>query len=102
MIKVHSINTIISDPDIKNGQPIVVDTQIRVVDVVASFVYRGLTPEELAASYNLTMAQIYAVLAYYYDHKSEIDEWFRQDAEEAEVLLKELEQQGKLYRIERL
>ena len=39
--------------------------------------------------------QISRGTSYYYDHKADIDAWFRQAAEEAGSLLKELEKQGK-------
>lgn len=100
MIKIHSINTIVSDPKRKNGQPIVSGTNIRVVDVVASFIYRGLSPEELSESFRLTLGQVYAVLAYYYDHKADVDAWFDKYDEEVEALKQELEKQGKLMHLD--
>ena len=100
MVTTHSINTIVSDPNIRNGQPIVAGTGIRVVDLVTSHLYRGLNPDEVAAAYALTLGQVYAALAYYYDHKREIDDWMRADAEAVQELLAELERQGKLTRID--
>ena len=42
---------------------------------VFNYVLRlGLSPEELVKEFsNLTLAQIYDVLSYYYDHKVEVD-----------------------------
>src|SRR5574341_232700 len=98
MTTIHAIETIISDPDIRGGQPIIAGTTIRVADLVASHIYRGQSPEELAANFALNLGQVHAALAYYYQHKSEIDARMRQDAENAEGLLKELDRQGKLIR----
>ena len=100
MAVVHPIETIISDPAIRGGQPIIAGTGVRVVDLVASYLYRGLTAEELAVNFALDLGQVHAALAYYYQHKTEIDRWMREDAKEAEKLLAEFESQGKLIRIE--
>jgi ribosome-binding factor A len=34
----------------------------------------GLTLEEVAVEYDLTLAEVYAAIAFYYDNKSAIDE----------------------------
>jgi len=47
----HSIDTIVSDPQMRGGQPIIAGTGLRLSDLVTSYVYRGLTPDELAVSY---------------------------------------------------
>jgi hypothetical protein len=39
----------------------------------------GLTADEIATEYGLTLADIYASLAYYYDHREEIDQAIRAD-----------------------
>jgi len=42
----------------------------------------GLTPEEIHDAYpHLTLAVIHAALAYYYDHRTEIDAQIANDAE---------------------
>ncbi|MCQ3932230.1 MAG: hypothetical protein DPW16_17410 [Chloroflexi bacterium] len=90
------IDTIISDPAIREGQPIIKGTNLRVITLISSHLYRGLSPEELATNFALDLGQVYAALAYYYQHKAEIDTEIRLDAVKAESLLAELEQQGKL------
>ncbi|MBL8119427.1 MAG: DUF433 domain-containing protein [Anaerolineae bacterium] len=100
MATIHPIDTIISDPQLRNGQPIIAGTSIRVIDVVASHLYRGLTAEELAVNFSLDLGQVYAVLAYYYQHKPELDERMRSDIERGRDMLNELEAKGKLIRIE--
>ncbi|MBZ0318396.1 MAG: DUF433 domain-containing protein [Anaerolineae bacterium] len=94
------IDTIISDPAIRDGQPIIKGTNLRVVTLISSHLYRGLSPEELATNFALDLGQVYAALAYYYQHKVEIDTEIRQDSAKAESLLAELEHQGKLIRLE--
>jgi len=100
MTTIHTIETIVSDPDIKNGQPIIAGTSIRVLDVVASHLYRGLSAEELAANFALDLGQIHAVLAFYYQHKAELDAQLRANAQKAETLKEQLTAQGKLLRLE--
>ena len=67
---------------------------------IVSYLYRGSIPEELAVSFALDLGQIYAALAYYHQHKAEIDVQMRRDAETAENLLAEFDAEGKLIRIE--
>ena len=46
----------------------------RVIDVVLDQQAYGMTPEQMHQEHpHLSMAQIHAALAYYYDHKAEID-----------------------------
>lgn len=95
-VTVLNIDAIVSDPNIRSGRPILAGTTIRVMDIVASHIYRGFSPEELAVQFRLTLGQVHAALAYYYMHKTEMDSEMCQDAEEAEKLLAELDKKGKL------
>ena len=87
-------------PTIRNGQLIIAGTGIRVSDLFASHVYRGLSVEELAENFALNLGQVHAALAYYYQHKAEIDQELDDDSAKADRLLAELEAQGKLTRLE--
>jgi uncharacterized protein (DUF433 family) len=100
MSTVHSIDTIVSDPTIRGGQPVIAGTTIRIIDLVASHLYRGLGAEELAVNFKLSLGQVYAALAYYYQNQLEIDSLIRVDEDESIKLLKKIEGQGKLIRIE--
>ena len=97
---VHSIDTIVSDPAVRGGQPVIAGTSIRVSDLVASHVYRELSADDLATNFNLDLGQVYAALAYYFQHKAAVDAQMRADAAEADRRLSELERQGKLIRVE--
>ncbi|MFP4322891.1 MAG: DUF433 domain-containing protein [Anaerolineales bacterium] len=68
-----SIDTIVSDPKIRNGRPIIAGTTLRVQDVAAHHRFHGYTPQELAYQLQISLAQVHAALAYYYDHQAEID-----------------------------
>lgn len=66
------IKYIVTDPDIYGGRPIITGHRIAVIDV-AVWTQQGMTPEQIAAEYPLTLAEIHAALAYYYDHQPELD-----------------------------
>jgi uncharacterized protein (DUF433 family) len=100
MATIHSIETIISDAGVHGGQPIIAGTRIRVTDVVASHLHRGHNPDELAVNFNLDLGQVYAALAYYYQHKAEIDALMQSEADRAETYIDRLAQSGRLIRVE--
>ncbi len=83
-----SIDLIASHPKVRNGSPVVAGTGIRVMDIAAATIFHQRTPDDLAVDYDLSLAQVYAALSYYYAHKAEIDEEIRQQ-DEAFVRLKE-------------
>ncbi|MCA9996375.1 MAG: DUF433 domain-containing protein [Anaerolineales bacterium] len=70
---IQSINLISTDPNIRNGRPCIADTSIEVSVVVIAKIVHGLEPDEIAADYELSLSQVYAALAYYYENKQEID-----------------------------
>lgn len=70
---IQSINLISTDPSIRNGRPCVAGTSIEVSVIVLSKIMQEAEPDEIAADYDLSLAQVYAALAYYYDNKQEID-----------------------------
>ena len=100
MATIHLIKTIISDSDVHGGQPVVAGTRIRVIDVVASHVYRGHAASQLAVNFALDLGQVYAVLAYYYQHRPEVDELLKAEAATAESYLDALDDSGRLIRVE--
>jgi uncharacterized protein (DUF433 family) len=56
------------------GRAWIDDTNIKVVEVVRDHLAYGWSPEEIHWQHPyLTLAQIYAALAYYHDHRAEID-----------------------------
>lgn len=58
-----------------SGEPFVENHRIRVRDIVLARDAAGRTPEEIAGSVypSLTLGEVYAALAYYEDHREEID-----------------------------
>jgi uncharacterized protein (DUF433 family) len=75
---VQSIDLITKNPAVRGGRPCIAGTGLRVMDLVMANLFHGRTPDEIAADYELSLAQVHAALAYYYQHKGEIDEDIRQ------------------------
>ena len=55
--------------------PHIADTTTKVVELVTDHQAYGWSPDELAVQFPyLTLGQIHSALAYYWDHKVELDE----------------------------
>jgi uncharacterized protein (DUF433 family) len=68
-------------PGVAGGKPRIAGHRITVQDVVLWHERLGLSADEIATEYSLSLADIYAALAYYYDHREEIDRAIRSDEE---------------------
>ncbi|MCB1034434.1 MAG: DUF433 domain-containing protein [Acidobacteria bacterium] len=61
-------------PGVCGGKPRVAGHRIRVADIAVLHQRSGKTPDEIAELYpSLSLADIHAALAYYFDHRPEID-----------------------------
>lgn len=60
-------------PDIAGGKPRIAGHRITVHDIVIWHDRLGLSPDEIALDYGLTLADVYAALTYYHDHRAEVD-----------------------------
>ncbi len=62
-----------SQPGVCGGRPCIAGTRIRVQDVFVWHELQGLTADEIVSRFpQLTMADVYAALSYYWDHRDEI------------------------------
>lgn len=61
-------------PDVVGGKPRIAGRRITVQNIVIWHEWMGYTADDIATEYDLTLAEIYAALAYYYDNRQEIDE----------------------------
>ena len=65
---------IVSTPGICGGRPRIDGHRIQVEDVAIWHERMGMRPEEIVAEYpSLTLAEVHAALAYYYDNRERID-----------------------------
>lgn len=72
-------------PGVRGGKPRLVGTRITVSDIVIMHLKLGQSVDEIATDYNLSLASIYAALAYYYDHQAEIERQIAEDDAFAEA-----------------
>jgi uncharacterized protein (DUF433 family) len=77
MNTIQSINLIAINPNVRRGRAHIVGTSVTVADVAIAHVYHGQDADGIASWYALTLPQVYAALAYYYDNKATIDEQIR-------------------------
>ena len=76
-----------------NGVPIIAGANTKVAELITEIHLHGLSPEELCYQLpHLSLGQIYSALAYYWDHREEIDRDLQQRSEHAERLRRELGQ----------
>lgn len=82
---------IVKTPGTMGGEPRLDGHRIRVRDIVAMRDFHGHTPEQiLEIDYpHLSLGQVYSALAYYEDHREEIEEYQRREAEFIEQFKRE-------------
>jgi|SRR5712692_12013347 len=86
MDTILSINLIASNPKVRGGRPCIAGTGLRVIDVAIASIYHLQSPDEIAAGFGVSLARVYAALAYYYEHKDELDQAIRQQIATAKTL----------------
>jgi len=77
---------ITTDPEVCHGRPCIAGTRVRVMDIVAAH-EQGVSTAELQDYFDtrtLTLGEIHAAIAYYNDHKDEVEADFG-EAERAAV-----------------
>jgi uncharacterized protein (DUF433 family) len=75
----------------EKGRPVIAGANMKVVELVLDHTAYGWSPEELAVQHpHLSLGQIYSALAYFYDHREEIEQMIERDLQEVEELKKTL------------
>jgi uncharacterized protein (DUF433 family) len=65
---------IVSTRDTCGGAPRIAGSRIRVKDVVIWHLHQGMSLDEILTGWpHLTLAGLHSALAYYYDHKAQVD-----------------------------
>src|ERR1700735_1656436 len=71
------------------GNALISETTMKVRELVAEHLFYGWQPLELAQNHDyLTLSQVYAALAYYYEHQAEVDAQIKADLAAVEELRK--------------
>jgi uncharacterized protein (DUF433 family) len=78
---------IVSTPGTCGGKPRIDGHRIKVEQIAVMYERMGMTPDEIVTELpTITLAQVHAALAYYYEHKQQIDA----DIEEGRRFVEEL------------
>ena len=90
---------IVITPGVCGGKPRIAGHRVTVQNIVIWHERGGLTPDEIVAQHpGITLADVHAALAYYWDHAEEI----RAQIKAGEDLAEELRAQSSSLRIEKL
>ena len=89
--RVISTEHIVATPGTCGGKPRIAGTRIRVQDIYVWYELQGQSVEEIITNFShLTMAGVYAALAYFWDHRDEILEQIK----EQELFVAEMKRQN--------
>src|SRR5690349_1505394 len=80
---------IVIDPEVLSGEPHIRGHRIAVSDIAIWIAYQGRLPAEVAETFHLTLGEVYAALAYCYDHQETIDRDIQEADRRAEELAKQ-------------
>ncbi|MFN8455241.1 MAG: DUF433 domain-containing protein [Anaerolineae bacterium] len=72
-------------PGVRSGKPRLANTRLTVADIVLMHLRLGQSLEEIAGKYELSLAAVYAAMAYYHDHRVAIDQSIEEDVAFAEA-----------------
>jgi uncharacterized protein (DUF433 family) len=76
------------EPGVWHGSPIVAGTRITVVGII-SLHDEGVTAEDIASRKHLTLAQVYAALAYFHANREQIEKVVAEEQVEYDRLAEE-------------
>jgi uncharacterized protein (DUF433 family) len=77
-----------SKPGVCGGKPCIAGRRIRVYDVYVYTEIHKMSIDEIVADFQLTPQEVHAALAYYYEHRDEIDAQMAAEREYAEEMKK--------------
>jgi uncharacterized protein (DUF433 family) len=70
---------IVVTPDTLGGRPRIAGRRITVADIAVWHERMGLTTDRICDEYGLSLAEVHAALAYYFDHQGVIDQSLADD-----------------------
>lgn len=81
------VSHITKTPGVCGGRACIAGHRIRVLDIVVWHEKRGYSPDEIVDMFpGISLADVYAALAYYFDNRDEIDADFRAEQQAGEWL----------------
>jgi uncharacterized protein (DUF433 family) len=80
---------ITTDKKIRNGEPIISGTGIRVLDIAIRYELAGMTPDDIIVALpHINLSQVHDALSYYYDNKDAIDIYWKKAIKDTKALKK--------------
>ncbi len=71
---------IVSKPEVCGGKPCIAGTRIRVQDIFIWHELHSLSADEIVSRFpHLSMSDVYAALAYYWDHQDEMQNQMKEE-----------------------
>lgn len=74
-----------STPGVAGGKPRIAGRRITVQNIAIWHEYMGQSADEIAAEHDLSLGDIYAALAFYFDNRAAIDQQMKDDEAFIEV-----------------
>lgn len=71
---------IVSTPGTLGGRPLIAGRRIAVIHIAAWHLQQDMSVTVICAEFNLSPSEVHVALAYYYDHRAEIDRRAAEDA----------------------
>ena len=78
---VRMIEHIEQTPGVCGGAPCIAGRRIRVSEIVGWHLHQKVSVADVSQRLDISIAQVYAALSYYYDHQAEIEQEFKQESE---------------------
>lgn len=67
------MSAIVRDGDVRSGDPRIEGTRITVFDIKRRVIDGDEDPHVVAGEYDVSLADLFYALAYYYDHRDELE-----------------------------
>ena len=81
------ISQIQSQPDVCGGKPCIAGTRVRVQDIYVWHELQSLSADEIVSRFpQITLAGVYSALAYYWEHRDELQRQMREESAFVEAL----------------
>ena len=86
-IMAATVERITRTPGVCGGRACLAGHRVRVLDIAIWHEQMGFCPDDIVSEIpSITLADVHAALAYYYDHRTEIQQEIREEREQAEEI----------------